>query len=126
LDFDATGGTTIIRHSVSEYLLRSLHSVTAPRRFFYWLCLRAATGLFRTEALRRLPNLFTQYFAPETGAHSEQVSRLFILILSALFVVLFVLEKPLRHLPPESITRGTVLYQRSRPNAHFENPLELL
>jgi hypothetical protein len=69
---------------------------------------------------------FTQYFAPETGAHSEQVSRLFILILSALFVVLFVLEKPLRHLPPESITRGTVLYQRSRPNAHFENPLELL
>jgi len=58
LDFDATGGTTVIRHSVSEYLLRSLHSVTAPRRFFYWLCLRAATGLFRTEPLRRLPNLF--------------------------------------------------------------------
>ena len=35
---------------------------------------------------------FTQYFAPETGAHSEQVSRLFILILSALFVVLFAIR----------------------------------
>ena len=39
------------------------------------MCLRAATGLLRTEALRRLPNLFTQYFAPETGAHSERVSE---------------------------------------------------